>query len=37
VFPTRRRVVLHDGEGIADQRFVAITVDIDTICLESWR
>jgi hypothetical protein len=37
VFPTRRRVVLHDGDGIADQRCVAITFDIDTICLESWR
>jgi hypothetical protein len=37
VFPTRRRVVLHDGDGIADQRFVAITFDIETICLESWR
>jgi hypothetical protein len=30
-------VVLHDGDGIADQRFVAIAFDIDTIFLESWR
>jgi hypothetical protein len=31
VFPTRRRVHLRDANGIADQSFAAITVDIDAV------
>jgi hypothetical protein len=37
VFPTHRRVHLRDGDGIADQSFAAITLDIDTIELERSR
>jgi hypothetical protein len=28
VFPTRRRVHFHDGDGNADQSFAVITVDL---------
>ena len=31
VFPTRRRVHLHDAEGRADQSFAPITVDVRTV------
>jgi hypothetical protein len=31
VFPTRRRVLLHDAEGRADQSFAPITVDVATV------
>jgi hypothetical protein len=31
VFPTRRRVHLHDADGIANQGFSAITIDISTV------
>jgi hypothetical protein len=31
VFPTRRRVHLHDGDGVADQGFAPITIDIDHV------
>jgi hypothetical protein len=31
VFPTRRRVLLHDAEGRADQSFAPITVDVRTV------
>jgi hypothetical protein len=34
VFPTRRRVHLHDGNGIADQNVARITLDIETISVE---
>jgi hypothetical protein len=34
VFPTRRRVYLHDENGIADESSFGITLDIDTIHLE---
>jgi hypothetical protein len=34
VFPTRRLVHLHDGYGIADQRFAAITLDVRAVALE---
>jgi hypothetical protein len=34
VFPTRRRVHRHDAQGIADQSFAAITLDIETITVE---
>jgi hypothetical protein len=30
VFPTRRRVHLHDDNGVADQGFALSTIDIDT-------
>ena len=31
VFPTRRRVLLHDADGGADQSFAPITVDVRTV------
>ena len=31
VFPTRRRVYLHDARGVADQSFAPITLDVDDI------
>ena len=34
VFPTRRRVHLHDAHGIADQEFAPITLDIDSVRVE---
>jgi hypothetical protein len=34
VFPTRRRVHRHDADGIADQSFAAITLDIESITVE---
>ena len=34
VFPTRRLVHLRDEDGVADQSFAAITVDVDTITLQ---
>ena len=34
VFPTRRRVHLHDANGIADQQFAPITVDVDHVTVE---
>ena len=34
VFPTRRLVHLHDGNGIADQSVAGITLDIETISVE---
>ena len=33
VFPTRRRVLLHDAEGRADQTFAPITVDVRDIAV----
>jgi len=35
VFPTRRRVHLHDANGIADQGFAPITLDIEAVTVES--
>ncbi len=32
-FPTRRRVHRHDTDGIANQSFAAITVDIQSIAV----
>jgi hypothetical protein len=34
VFPTRRLVHLRDADGVADQSFAAITIDIDTLAVE---
>jgi hypothetical protein len=34
VFPTRRRVHLHDADGVANQRFAAITVDVTAVRVE---
>jgi hypothetical protein len=34
VFPTRRRVHRHDADGIADQSFAAITLDIESVTVE---
>lgn len=34
VFPTRRRVHLHDASGIANQQFAPITVDVAAISLD---
>jgi hypothetical protein len=34
VFPTHRRVLRHDTDGIADQSFAAITVDIQSIAVD---
>lgn len=34
VFPTRRRVLLHDANGVADQGFAAITIDVDDVKVE---
>jgi len=34
VFPTRRRVHLHDANGIANQQFAPITVDVVDIAVE---
>ena len=31
VFPTRRRVHLHDADGIADQSFAPITIDVEHV------
>jgi hypothetical protein len=31
VFPTRRRVHLHDERGVADQTFAPITIDVDSV------
>jgi hypothetical protein len=33
VFPTRRRVHLHDAGGVADQRVAAITIDIGDVAV----
>ena len=33
VFPTRRRVYLHDADGVADQAFAPITLDVDDIAV----
>jgi hypothetical protein len=33
VFPTRRRVDRHDTDGIANQSFAAIAVDIQSIAV----
>jgi hypothetical protein len=35
VFPTRRRVYLHDANGVADQSFAPITIDITAIVVAS--
>jgi hypothetical protein len=35
VFPTRRRVYLHDANGVADKGFAPITMDVKSIVLES--
>jgi hypothetical protein len=35
VFPTRRRVHLHDANGVADQSFAPITIDIKSVVVES--
>ncbi|MGO4220545.1 hypothetical protein AB4Y64_01575 [Lysobacter sp. TAF61] len=34
VFPTRRRVYLHDAKGVADQSFAPITMDVKSVVLE---
>ncbi len=34
VFPTKRRVLLHDAEGIADQAFVPITIEVTSVQIE---
>jgi hypothetical protein len=34
LFPTRRRVHLHDEHGIADQQFAPITIDVDSVRIE---
>jgi len=34
VFPTRRRVLLHDSEGIANQAFAPITVDVSGVTVD---
>ena len=34
VFPTRRLVHRRDEDGVADQSFAAITIDIDTVAVE---
>jgi hypothetical protein len=34
VFPTRRRVLLHDERGVADQTFVPISIDITSVAVE---
>jgi hypothetical protein len=31
VFPTRRRVYLHDANGVANKEFAPITIDIDSV------
>lgn len=34
VFPTRRRVLLHDAEGVAKQAFAPITVDVSDVIVD---
>jgi hypothetical protein len=34
VFPTRRRVHLHDADGVADQSFAVITIDVSEIAVD---
>jgi hypothetical protein len=34
VFPTRRRVLLHDANGVADQGFVPITIDVTDVTID---
>ncbi len=34
VFPTRRRVHLHDEHGVANQEFAPITMDVDSVRVE---
>jgi hypothetical protein len=34
VFPTRRRVLLHDANGIADHSFAPITVDVQSVSVQ---
>jgi hypothetical protein len=34
IFPTRRRVHLHDEQGIADQKFSPITIDVKEVKVE---
>jgi hypothetical protein len=34
VFPTRRRVHLHDASGIANQKFAPITLDVASVAIE---
>ena len=34
MFPTRRRVYLHDANGVADQSFAPITMDVESISIE---
>jgi hypothetical protein len=34
VFPTRRRVFLHDANGVADESFVPIAIDIASVSVE---
>lgn len=34
VFPTRRRVYLHDANGMADQSFAPITIDVESVSVE---
>ena len=31
VFPTRRRVLLHDADGVADESLAPITVDVEDV------
>jgi hypothetical protein len=33
VFPTRRRVHHHYADGVADQSFAGITIDIDDVAV----
>ena len=35
VFPTRRRVHLHDANGVADQSFAPITLDVASVSVET--
>lgn len=34
VFPTRRLVHLHDADGVANQSFAAITLDVDSVAIK---
>jgi hypothetical protein len=34
VFPTRRLVHLHNADGVADQKFAAITIDLAAITID---
>ena len=34
VFPTRRRVLLHDADGVANQAFAPITVDVSDVSVD---